>query len=81
MSEKSTGLKFVFSHDELLKFLHETETIDGAEKKLLLEIEFETTKGFIEPTIKATSIHVHSDDTVTMGLRGPGGCPNPPGRC
>ena len=78
--EKSTGLKFVFNHDELKKFLNESETIEGAKKKLLLEVEFHTTNGFIEPKITATTMHVHPDNSITMGLSGGGGgCPYPPG--
>jgi len=81
MSElKSGGLKFVFNHDELQKFLKEAETIDGADKHLLLEIDFDTTSGAIVPTIKASTLHVHADKSTTQVSMGLSGLPFPPGK-
>jgi hypothetical protein len=76
-------LKFVFSHDDLKQLMEKAESIDGAKKLLHFELDFDTNKGIVEPTLHATNLHKLANGTLQPSALGASGrgCPNPPCGC
>ena len=77
-----SGLKFVISHDELKKLMDSAEAIDGAKKLIHLELDFDSSKGVIEPTLHASNLHKLADGKLHIASNSKvKGCPNPPCGC
>ena len=75
-------MKFVISHEALKKLMESAETIDGAKKLVQLEVDFDSSKGIIEPTLYAANLHKLADGTfqASASAKSPT-CPNPPCNC
>ena len=77
-----SALKFVISHDELKKMMDSAETIDGARKLVQLEVDFDSSKGRIEPTLVASNLHKLANGTLQQSASAKvPTCPSPPCAC
>lgn len=76
------AMKFVISHDELKKLMDSSEHIEGAKKLIQLEVDFDSSKGKIEPTLHVANLHKLANGTfqASASAKKPT-CPNPPCGC
>ena len=77
-----SDLKFVFDAAELTALINAAEHVEGAKKKVQLEVDFDASSGTITPTIKASILHSKAGVlTPASGGGSSHGCPNPPCAC